>query len=194
VLQAACDLFAVRGFHGTSMKDIALAAGVRAPSLYNHVSSKQEILFTIMDTAMDRALGALDTALRDVSDVSEQLQQATESLVLDFLRFPHEVTVCNAEIHSLDESTRPMIIAKRDQYGKQVRAIIEHGCDTGRFTTSSPRLAAYAVLEMGNSAKAWFRPGGPLADTDVAERYGEFALRIVGDTTLQRRADRPPAR
>ena len=87
--------------------------------------------------AMDRALGALDTALRDVSDVSEQLQRATESLVLDFLRFPQEVTVCNAEIHSLDESTRPMIIAKRDQYGKQVRAIIEHGCDTGRFTTSS---------------------------------------------------------
>jgi AcrR family transcriptional regulator len=183
VLQAACELFAVRGFHGTSMKDIAHAVQLRAPSLYNHVSSKQDILFTIMDTAMDRALDAQETALRDVSDVSEQLRRATESLVLDFLRFPHEVTVCNAEIHSLDDSNRPLIIAKRDQYGKQVRAIIEHGCGAGRFTTSSPRLAAYAVLEMGNSAKAWFRPGGPLPDTEVAEQYGEFALGIVGDTT-----------
>ena len=180
VLDAACLLFAERGYHGTSMKDIAEKLGVRAPSLYNHVPSKQDILFAIMDMAMDRAIAALEETLAGVDDVSEQLRRATESLVLDFLRYPAEVTVCNNEVRSLDPDNRVAIVAKRDRYGGRVRRIIEEGCRTGRFTTRTPQIAAFAVLEMGNSAKSWFRPSGRYPDTYVASEYGEFALRVVG--------------
>jgi AcrR family transcriptional regulator len=164
------------------MKDIAGALGVRAPSLYNHVSSKQEILFAIMDKAMDRALAALEKALAGVEedDVPEQLRRATESLVLDFLRFPAEVTVCNTEVRSLEAANRLAIVAKRDQYAARVRGIIEEGCSSGRFSTRTPQIAAFAVLEMGNGAKSWFRPSGRYPDTFVASEYGEFALRVVG--------------
>ena len=179
VLDAACQLFADRGYRGTSMKDIAGALGVRAPSLYNHVSSKQEILFAIMDKAMDRALAALEEALAGVEDVSEQLRRATELLVLDFLRFPAEVTVCNTEVRSLEAANRLAIVAKRDQYAARVRRIIEGGCQR-RFSTRTPQIAAFAVLEMGNGAKSWFRPSGRYPDTFVAGEYGEFALRVVG--------------
>lgn len=180
VLEVACDLFADRGYRSTSMKDIAEALGVRAPSLYNHVSSKQEVLFAIMDTAMDRALSALDEALRDVDDATEALRLATESLVLDFLRFPAEVTICNTEVRSLDATNREAIVAKRDAYAARVREIIEHGCSIGAFRTQSPQLAAFAVLELGNGAKSWFRAGGGYSDDEVAREYGEFALRLVG--------------
>jgi AcrR family transcriptional regulator len=180
VLDAACCLFADRGYRGTSMKDIAEALGVRAPSLYNHVTSKQDILFAIMDKAMDRALAALEEALAGVEDISEQLRRATESLVLDFLRFPAEVTVCNTEVRSLEAANRLAIVAKRDQYAARVRSIIEQGCRDGRFSTRTPQIAAFAVLEMGNGAKSWFRPSGRYPDTFVASEYGEFALRVVG--------------
>ena len=162
------------------MKDIAEALGVRAPSLYNHVRSKQDILFAIMDKAMDRALAALEEALAGVEDVSEQLRRATESLVLDFLRFPAEVTVCNTEVRSLEAANRLAIVAKRDEYAARVRRIIERGCQSERFSTRTPQIAAFAVLEMGNSAKSWFRPSGRYPDTFVASEYGEFALRVVG--------------
>jgi AcrR family transcriptional regulator len=180
VHDAACLLFAERGYHGTSMKDIAEKLGVRAPSLYNHVTSKQDILYAIMDKAMDRAIAALEEALAGVADVSERLRQATESLVLDFLRNPAEVTVCNNEVRSLDAGNRLAIVAKRDRYAALVREIVEDGCRTGRFRTRTPQLAAFAVLEMGNSAKSWFRPSGRYTDTFVAREYGEFALRVVG--------------
>jgi AcrR family transcriptional regulator len=180
VLDAACLLFADRGYRATSMKDIATELGVRAPSLYNHVTSKQEILYAIMDKAMDRAIAALDEALDGVQDAADQLRRATESLVLDFLRYPAEVTVCNVEVRSLDPGYRLAIVAKRDRYGARVRRIIEQGCRTGRFRTPTPQIAAFAVLEMGNSAKSWFRPGGRYTDTYVARAYGEFALRVVG--------------
>jgi AcrR family transcriptional regulator len=180
VLDAACLLFADRGYRATSMKDIAEELGVRAPSLYNHVPSKQDILYAIMDTAMDRAITALDEALAGIDDVSEQLRRATESLVLDFLRYPAEVTVCNNEVRSLDPGNRLAIVAKRDSYGARVRRIIEHGCRIGRFRTRTPHIAAFAVLEMGNGAKSWFKPSGHYTDTFVAGAYGEFALRVVG--------------
>jgi AcrR family transcriptional regulator len=182
VIDAACLLFAKRGYRGTSMKDIAETLSVSAPGLYNHVTSKQDILFAIMDKAMDRAIDALEAALAGVDDVSEQLRRATESLVLDFLRYPAEVTVCNNEVHSLGPASRAAIVAKRDQYAARVRQIIAQGHRSGRFRTRTPDLAAFAVLEMGNGAKSWFRPSGRYPDTYVAREYGEFALRIVGCT------------
>lgn len=182
VVDSACALFADRGYRGTSMKDIAEALGVSAPGLYNHVASKQEILYAIMDKAMDRAIAALDEALAGIDDVAEQLRRATESLVLDFLRYPAEVTVCNNEVRGLEPVNRLAIVAKRDQYAGRVRRIIESGHRAGRFQTRTPDLAAFAVLEMGNGAKSWFRPSGRYPDTYVAREYGEFALRIVGCT------------
>lgn len=182
VIDTACELFAERGYRGTSMKDLAEALGVRASSLYNHVTSKQDMLFAIMDKAMDRALNAQEEALTGVPEVSAQLRAATESLVLDFLRNPAEVTVCNTEVRSLDPANRDAIVAKRDRYADRVRAIIAAGCRAGRFRTENPQLAAFAVLEMGNGAKSWFRPTGRYPDTYVAREYGEFALRVVGCT------------
>src|SRR6202012_3064604 len=120
---------------GTSMKDLAGTLGVRESSLYNPVASKQDMLFAIMDKAMDRALDAQEEALAGVADVAEQLRMATESLVLDFLRNPAEVTVCNTEVRSLDPANRDAIVAKRDRYASRVRAIITEGCRSGRFET-----------------------------------------------------------
>lgn len=188
LLEAACELFAERGYGATSMKDLADALGVRAPSLYNHVSAKQDILYAIMDRAMDRAITALSAALEGITDVADQLRAATESLVLDFLRNPAEVTICNNEVRSLEPGNRAAIVAKRDYYAAQVRTIIDRGCRTGRFHTRSPQLAAFAVLELGNGAKSWFRPDGRYTDVYVAREYGEFALRVVGCAD-----DAPPA-
>lgn len=179
VLDAACRLFAEHGYEATSMNDIADALGVRAPSLYNHVGSKQEILHRIMDSTMDRALEALDAALDGTEEHSDQLRRAIESLVLEFLRHPNEVTVSNSEVRSLEPEHRDAIIARRDAYASRVRKIINAGCRAGSFRTDSPQLAAYAVLELGNAAKSWFRPDGEFGADDVARVYGQFALDIV---------------
>jgi AcrR family transcriptional regulator len=163
------------------MKDIAEVLEVSAPSLYNHVSSKQDLLFAIMDRAMDRAILLLEETLADITDVSEQLRLATEALVLDFIRHPAEITVCNTEIRSLEEPYRTTIVGKRDDYAQRIRAIVERGCAEGRFVCEDPRVASFAVLEMGNNAKAWFSPTGTIPAATVARMYGQFALRIVGD-------------
>src|ERR1700739_2569633 len=106
VRSAACELFADRGYRGTSMKDIARVLDVSAPNLYNHTVSKQDLLFGIMDGAMDRAIAAPDARAGGVEASAERLRRATEPSVLDFLAHPAEITVCNTEIRSLDDGHR----------------------------------------------------------------------------------------
>ena len=179
VRAAACELFARQGYHGTSMKDIAAALAVSAPNLYNHVPSKQDLLAVIMDRAMDRAHAALDDALAGVAGVADQLRRATATSVLDFLRHPAEITVCNTEIRSLEEPNRVRIIGKRDAYAARIRAIVDRGCAEGRFRTAHPRPATFAILELPANAKAWFNERGRLSAEEVAAIYGDFALDIV---------------
>ncbi|MEW6475020.1 MAG: TetR/AcrR family transcriptional regulator [Actinomycetota bacterium] len=187
VRTAACELFARQGYRGTSMKDIGGALAVSAPNLYNHVPNKQDLLVTIMDTAMDRAHRALDEALAGVDDVAEQLRRATETSVLDFLSHPAEITVCNTEIRSLEEPGRSRIIGKRDAYAARIRAIVERGCAEGRFRTAHPRPATFAILELPANATAWFNERGKLSAEEVARIYGDFALDIVRCTPRPRR-------
>jgi len=187
VRTAACELFARQGYRGTSMKDIGGALAVSAPNLYNHVPNKQDLLVVIMDTAMDRAHQALDDALTGVDDVAEQLRRATETSVLDFLRHPAEITVCNTEIRSLEEPGRSRIIGKRDGYAARIRAIVERGCAEARFRTAHPRPATFAILELPANALAWFNERGKLSAEEVARIYGDFALDIVRCTARRAR-------
>lgn len=179
VRTAACELFADRGYRGTSMKDIARVLGVSAPNLYNHTLSKQDLLVGIMDRAMDRAIAAHDAAVEAVEDAAEQLRRAIEVSVLDFLAHPAEITVCNTEIRSLDGGHRRAIIGKRDAYAARIRGIVDRGCAEGRFTTAQPRVATFAILELPASASAWFDERGELTAAEVARIYGQFALHIV---------------
>jgi AcrR family transcriptional regulator len=187
VQSTACELFAERGYRGTSMKDIAQALDVSAPNLYNHTRSKQDLLLAIMDEAMDRALGKLEEALAGVDDPAGQLRRATEASVLDFLTHPADITVCNTEIRSLEEPNRTAIIAKRDAYAARIRAVVDRGCAEGRFSTDQPRVATFAILELPANALAWFNEGGPLSASEVAAIYGQFALHIVGDLGASQR-------
>jgi AcrR family transcriptional regulator len=184
----AVGLFASQGYRGTSMKDIARGLEVSAPSLYNHVPSKQQLLYEIMDEAMSRAQLVLEEALAGVDDVSEQLRRATMAFVLDFLSHADEITVCNTEIRSLEEPHRAAIIGKRNAFAGRVRAIIDRGCAEGRFHAAHPRVAAFAVLELGSNAKAWFNQRGEFSAGDVASMYAEFALHIVADDSARRSA------
>lgn len=180
VRETALTLFAERGYRSTSMRDIAAELGIQAPSLYNHVKSKQEILRDIMVTTMDRALTDFREAVGSTHDVAEQLGRATEAHVRQTMRHRREVLVSNNELQSLDGDNLPIIMAKRDEYGRGFRKLIERGCPAGVFNVESPQLASYAILEMGNGVGAWYREDGPFSEADIVRQYGDFALSLVG--------------
>jgi len=179
VREEALTLLSERGYHGTTMKLLAARLGVQAPSLYNHVGSKQEILSRIMVTGIDRLLAGQDKALNSSSDPAEQLRAMTESHVLIHIRHRRSAVTGDRELANLAEPDQSYVRSARDRYEHRVRQTIAKGVKAGVFSVSSEKLASFAVIEMASSVSVWFRESGPLEDLEVAREYGKMALRIV---------------
>jgi AcrR family transcriptional regulator len=180
IMQAALELFAAKGYRATTMADIGLHLGIRGPSLYKHIVSKQELLVEIMQTTMDRLIGDYRAAIATSADIDVQLRRAVEAHVRFHSHHSEEAFVGTREINSLDEPHRRKIVAARSRYARGFRELIERGCAEGVFHVVSPRLAAYAILDMGMGVAVWYRPDATASADEIAYSHGDFALRLVG--------------
>lgn len=180
IRSTAITLFADRGYRGTSMKDIAAALDIRAPSLYNHLSSKQELLQEVTIGTMVSLQCQLAEVLIATDDVVEQVRRGVERHVLHHALHPKEVQLGNREIASLEEPARTELLTRRHDYARAWQRLIERGNACGRFDARSPKLAAFSILEMGIGVATWFKPGRGMSAQEVAGHFGEIALRLVG--------------
>jgi AcrR family transcriptional regulator len=172
----AARLFAERGYHGTSIGDLAQAMGVQKGSLYAHIASKQDLLYETMRDGAAAFHGGLDA-------ISEQLP-ATEKIRLALrahLRVVAEqldvATVFVREWRYLEGDRRDEIVAERRRYEERIRALFREGRELGELRTDlDDATAALLMLSAANWAYTWLRPG---VDTDeLADRF--YALLIDG--------------
>lgn len=180
--EAALTLFAERGYHGATMAQIAERLGIRTPSLYNHVRSKEELLREICVQNTAAVLRDFDAAVAGVDDPVERLRRAMYAYVMRHITHPREAFVVNRDVSNVSEPARSEVLAKRKQHDRAVRGLIEQGRAAGRFHVAHPALASFAVLEMCVSVARWFRADGPLSPDEVAWQYSEFAVQVVGVT------------
>ncbi|WP_018503500.1 TetR/AcrR family transcriptional regulator [Parafrankia discariae] len=177
---AALDLFTRLGYEATTMADIGAAVGMRGPSLYKHVASKQDVLAQIMTGTMEALLAAHRSAVATTADPLERLRRATEAHVRYHARHRREAFVGNREIRSLVQPHRDQVLGLRARYERCFRDLIEAGARAGLFEVASARLASYAILDLGMGVAVWFRDDGELTEDAVVWQYSQFALRIVG--------------
>ena len=177
---AALELFARLGYEATTMADIGAALGIRGPSLDKHVASKQDLLVGLMTATMDGLLTAHRRAVDSTTDPVERLRRAVESHVRFHARHRLEAFVGNREIRSLVEPHRARVLAKRNEYERSFRALIDSGVAAGSFHVDSVKLVSYAILDLGMGVAAWYRDDGELSENEVAWQHTEFALRLVG--------------
>ncbi|WP_214402554.1 TetR/AcrR family transcriptional regulator [Pseudonocardia lacus] len=177
---AALELFTRNGYTATTMADIGAAVGMRGPSLYKHVASKQDLLVQIMTGTMDALLAAHRAAVATTSDPVERLRRAVDAHVRYHARHRLEAFVGARELRSLAEPHREAVLRRRDEYERGFRGLVHDGAEAGRFRVQSVRLASYAILDLGMGIAAWYRADGELSENEVAWQYTEFALRLVG--------------
>lgn len=185
VIDAALTIFAAQGYRATTMGDIADALGIRAPSLYNHVKSKQSMLQQIVLDAMARNLADQKAAYDSTRDVTERLRRMTDANVRFHARSRREAVVANRDIRYLDEPCRSKVYADRGVFEMRFRETIEAGVREGAFDVRSANLATLAIIEMGVGVARWFRESGEDSESAIAYDYGEYALRIVGGRQLR---------
>ncbi|SMC71904.1 TetR/AcrR family transcriptional regulator [Lentzea albidocapillata] len=177
---AALELFTQRSYEATTMADIGARVGMRGPSLYKHVGSKQILLADIMVATMDALLEGHDRAIAGVDEHVDRLRRAVEAHVRYHARNRLEAFVGNRELRSLEEPHRTAVLDRRASYERSFRTLIEDGVAAGRFRVQSAKLASYAILDLGMGVATWYREDAELTENEVVWQYVDFALRLVG--------------
>lgn len=180
IRRAALELFVAQGYEATTMADIGARVGIRGPSLYKHVTSKQELLADIMIGTMDALLTEHQRAVSGTGDPTERLRRAVEAHVRYHARHRLEAFAGNREIRSLAEPHRSAVLARRAEYERHFRSLITEGVAAGRFQVTSERIASYAILDLGMGVATWFREDGEFSENEIVWQYVDFALRLVG--------------
>jgi AcrR family transcriptional regulator len=183
IQRAALTLFAIKGYQSTTMAEIGEVIGIRGPSLYKHVPSKEDLLFQIILGTMDAILRDQRAAVDSSADVEVQFRRAVEAHVAFHARHRDEAFVSTRELDHLREANRAVIVGRRAAYERGLRNVIIRGVELGRFEASSPKLTAYAILDMGMGVPLWFNFKGAATPQELAYLYGELALRMVAART-----------
>ena len=172
----AARLFAERGYHGTSIGDLAEAMGVQKGSLYAHIASKQDLLYATMREGADAFHAVLD-ALPERASAPERIRLALRGHLRVVSEQLDVATVFVREWRYLEGERRGEIVAERRRYEERVRALFREGRELGDLRTDlDDATAALLLLSAANWAYTWLQPGR--ATNELADRF--YALLFDG--------------
>ncbi|HSL31324.1 MAG TPA: TetR/AcrR family transcriptional regulator [Anaerolineales bacterium] len=177
ILEAAAQVFRQKGFHGASMEDIARAVNLQKPSLYHHVSSKQEILLVLLNRALELLLERISLICNQPIPADEKLQQMIQAYLQILAENTDLSAVLLFEHRSLERKQHARHVPNRDKFEALWRGVLEEGVSSGLFSCDNPALAARAVLGIMNWTITWYHPDGPLEIQQVADHYSNLLLK-----------------
>src|SRR5689334_12786631 len=172
----ASELFRANGYAATSVRDIAKALDIQAASMYAHVASKEDVLWSIVDRAATAFERAADAAELDGADPVDRTAALVEAHVEVVTADPERSSVFVTEWRHLSGDRRAGIAARRDAYEGRFRAAIVDGIAIGAFRSTDPALAAAFLLTALNGIASWYRADGRLSPDRIADHYVELAL------------------
>lgn len=181
ILREALALFAHRGFHGTSIRDIAEAVGVQTATLYGHFGSKEAILEELLVVGHEIYEAALAAAAEAAGPTpTDQLVAVVRANVLHHIRYAMVAVVSNGELHSLTPAAAVRVTALRQVGENLIVRIIEAGAADGSFAPLDPAVTMAALGSMGLRVANWYPGRLDTGPEELADLYAEMALRLVG--------------
>ena len=176
IYEVATHQFALKGYLGTSMRDLGEALGLHAGSLYAHIKSKEDILFAIVDRISSLHQRDLRRVMRSSEAPLDKLREIARCHMRLLAENLEAATVYFHEWRNLDEARREVIIAKRDEFEIGLREIISDCVDQGLFHPVDTGMAARALLGMLNWTYQWYSPQGRLSWEEVADTFAGYLI------------------
>jgi TetR/AcrR family transcriptional regulator len=174
ILHAALRAFRDKGYHATTLDDIAMQVGVRKTALYHYFPDKQTMLHECHREAsaelarIVREAGALETARQQLTHIiREHVRVMTETLEGSPLAF---------EVTAFSPDRQKELMAARDAYEGVVRRIIDRGIRNREFRKMDSKVAVFVILGAINWIARWYRPEGALHAAELGQQYAEHLL------------------
>jgi AcrR family transcriptional regulator len=178
ILRTAARVFAEKGFHSTSMRDIARETRVSLAGLYYYCKSKDELLFLIQDNCFGHVLARLEARLKETADPVERFRLVVENHLSFFAANMAEMKVLSHEAESLAGEMYDKVSGKKQQYTRTVRRILGEVQSQlgGAQRKLDLTVATYALFGMMNWIYNWYDPKGKLAVADLVEDFARLFL------------------
>lgn len=176
IFAAAVRVFQQKGYHATSMQDIANAVGLQKPSLYHYIRSKEELLFHIFD----RGVGPFTAELEEIAAAdlraSDKLRRAITTHLRALCAQIELFAVYLREQQFLSGSESARVRAEGGRHGQLLTRIVEEGIRGGEFRRLDPTVTALAILGMCNWLYQWYSPAGRLQPEAIANIFCDLVL------------------
>lgn len=176
ILNAAAEIFSQKGFHAASMRDIAQAVRLQKPSLYHHVSSKQEILLALLDQGLDILIKLLGQVVSGPGSPEERLRLAMCTYLKALADHRELAAVLLLEHRSLKPELHKRHVPRRDRFENLWRELIIDGVENGNFNCADPGQATRALLGVMNWTITWYKPDGSMSAEEIADQFANLFL------------------
>jgi TetR/AcrR family transcriptional regulator, cholesterol catabolism regulator len=177
VYAAALRLFREKGYHATSMQDIAQAVGLYKGSLYHYIGGKEELLVRVFERALGSLLAELEQIVADPSlGPTAQLRRVIGAHVRAVAENLDALTVYFHEWRALAADSLATVREQRQRYAALVAEVVARGVQAGEFRVSDVRVATLGILGMCNWLCQWYTPSGRLTPAQIADHFADLVL------------------
>jgi TetR/AcrR family transcriptional regulator, cholesterol catabolism regulator len=173
---AAAEVIHTKGYHATSMDDIAKAAGITKPGLYYHITSKEQLLFQIMTYTLDGYEQRVVIPARDILDAEERLRFMITNHVLSIAENGQVLTIITEELAGLTPANLRVIKERKRGFLNFIRGTLEELKTAGRLRDLDLTLAALGMQGMIMWLSYWYKPNGSVPKETAAAQYCEILL------------------
>lgn len=179
LMAASVAAFAAKGFHGTSTRDIAAAAGLSPAAVYVHYESKEELLYLLARSGHAWTLEVTTESQVGLDCPTDQLQAWVSAFVGHHAREHTTARVVNYELRALRAEHWSEIRDLRRALDRQLVDIIERGRSSGEFGTTDSQMAAITIDSLGIDVARWYRPGRSPSPDEIGIHHARVALGVV---------------
>ena len=176
VITAAEQLFSQKGYLATSVRDLADSLQIEAASLYSHVKSKEELLWSIADRCADEFFTATQPVAASNINTQEKLTQMIIAHVGVITNNLQASAIFLREWRHLSEPRRTEYAERRAAYENIFRSVIRQGVEENLFKHFDEAFSARTILSAINWTHTWYRPKGELTAEEVGEHLAAFLL------------------
>lgn len=176
IRKAGVRLIFEHGYEAMSLRQLAAEVGIQAGSLYNHISTKQDLLFDLVQDHINDLLRELDLALAGKADPVERLRAFVAFHVTYHMTRKREVFIANSELRSLDAKNYDAVVALRGAYEQRLAQILADGLADGVFEVVDIQVATFAIIALLTGLCTWYRPGGRLTRDAIIAAHEKLVL------------------
>lgn len=180
LMAAAVESFAARGYHATTTRDIAMAAGMSPAALYVHFPAKSSVLFAISRSGHERVLAMVEQVTAGEPDPVAAMRTLVEKFVAWHAQRHVVARVVQHELGALPPEDYAVVVDLRRRTDRLVRDLITRGVDAGTFAVPDVRTAARAVLSLGIDVARWYSPTSKPSPSVLGRQYAELVLGMLG--------------